>query len=296
MNHICQWVENPESERGLDLLGQAGTGRSSIAHQIARLFDKKCLGSYVAFLRTENSKDVVCGLFTALAHDLSVRYSPFKLALKRAMTGSLSLRGTRDYPRLFERLLLEPLRDLQFDDTILIIIDGLDESSLTIGKNGLHSFLARRLIELPSNFRVLITSRPESVIETAFANARSIRTLYMDDAYLAANTRQDIGLYLQDELPKNLFKDHGGKLMEASEGLFQWAAVACRFISSTSSLGLSDNECVQRLLGHSRGLSGQGLLDNLYEEVLKEYFKTEESQVLFRSMMGQLFAAMKPLY
>jgi NACHT domain len=295
LNHISQWIQNPESERGLVLLGQAGTGKSSIAHEIAHLFDKKCLASYIAFLRAENSKDVVCGLFTKLAHDLSVRYSPFKLALKRAMMGCSSLRGTRDYPRLFERIILEPLRNLQLDDIILIIIDGLDESGLTIGKNGLHSFLAERLIELPSNFRVLITSRPVSVIETAFANAESIRTIYMDDAYLAANTRQDIGLYLQKVLPKDLFKNHGGKLKEASEGLFQWAAVACSFITGTGSLGLSDNECVQRLLGHSRGLSGQGLLDNLYEEVLKEYFKTEESQVQFRSVMGHLFAAMEPL-
>ena len=294
LNHISQWVENPESERGLVLLGQAGTGKSSIAHQIARLFDTKCLGSYVAFRRTENSKDAVCRLFTTLAHDLSVRYSPFKLALKRAMTGSSSLHGTRDYPRLFERLLLQPLENLRLDDTVLIIIDGLDESGLTIGKNGLHSFLAQRLIELPSNFRVLITSRPEHGIETTFTNAESVHTLYMDDAQLAADTKNDISMYLQDELPEGVFTSHGGKLIGASEGFFQWAAVACGFINSTR-LDLGDNECVQRLLGHSRGLSGQGLLDNLYEQVLKEYFKTEESQVLFRSVMGQLFAAIEPL-
>ena len=102
-------------------------------------------------------------------------------------------------------------------------------------------------------------------------------------------------MYLQDELPEDVFKSHGGKLMEASEGFFQWAAVACGFINSTTRLGLSDNECVQRLLGHSRGLSGQGLLDNLYEQVLKEYFQTDKSQVLFRSVMGQLFAAIEPL-
>jgi hypothetical protein len=46
---IIKWVENPESERVLLLLGQAGTGKSSIAHEIARRFDDKCLDSYFAF-------------------------------------------------------------------------------------------------------------------------------------------------------------------------------------------------------------------------------------------------------
>jgi hypothetical protein len=54
------------------------------------------------------------------------------------------------------------------------------------------------------------------------------------------------------------------------------------------------NKRVQRILGHSRGRSG-GLLDTLYEEVLKEYFKTDEAKTLFRSIMGQIFAAIEPL-
>jgi hypothetical protein len=110
-----------------------------------------------------------------------------------------------------------------------------------------------------------------------------------------ANTEQDIGLYIQSKLCEDVFKDHGSKLMQASEGLFQWAAVACGFINSPASLGLSYNECVQYLLGPSQGLSGEGPLDNLYEEVLQGYFNSDEAQVLLRSIMGQLFSAIEPL-
>jgi hypothetical protein len=35
-------------------------------------------------------------------------------------------------------------------------------------------------------------------------------------------------------------------------------------------------------------------LDNLYEEVLKEYFKSPEAQDIFRSVMGQFLAAVQP--
>jgi NACHT domain len=294
LNYIIDWVQNPRSERALVLLGQAGTGKSSIAHEVARRLDDKCLGSYFAFLRKERPKDEAYQLFTTLARDLSDRNPAFKHALGRVIKDKSSLRGTRDYRTLFECLLLEPLKNLPPASPILIVIDALDESEAAIGKNGLHTFLAQRLGDLPPNFRILITSRPESGVEPAFANARSVRTLYMDDPQLATDTEQDIGIYLRNELPEKVYKDHGGELAKAAEGLFQWAAVACGFINSPASLGLSKKESVRRLLDHPRGRK-EGLLDSLYEEVLKEYFKSNEAQTVFRSVMGQLLAAFEPL-
>jgi hypothetical protein len=296
LDHIVKWVDNRNSKRGLVLLGQAGTGKSSIAHEIARRFHNRCLGSYFAFLRREGSKYDAYHLFTTLARDLSDRHPIFKRELGKVIKDDSALRGSRDYRTLFEHLLLEPLSNLSLPGPILIIIDALDESGDTNGKIGLHTFLAQRLIDLPSNFCVLITSRPEHGIEHAFTNASSVETLYMNDIKLASKTEQDISVYLQKELPQGVFKEHGVKLAKASEGLFQWAAVACGFIKgSPTALGLSTETRVQHLLEHTRGRNGEGLLDNLYEEVLKEYFTTDEAQSLFRAIMGQLFAAFEPL-
>jgi NACHT domain len=296
LDYIVKWVENRESQRGLVLLGQAGTGKSSIAHEAARFFENKCLGTYVAFVRKEGSKDEAYQLFTTLARDLSDRYPPFKLALGRALKNDPSLRSTRRYRTLFDSLLLEPVKNIQLSDPILIVIDALDESGDAIGQNGLHNFLAQHLFELPSNVRILITSRPENGIERAFCNALSVRTLYMDDHKLAAKTEQDIGLYLRNELPLNLFERHGVNLAKAAEGLFQWAAVASGLINNPPpSFGFSKKQVIQRLLGHSRGRDGQDPLDQLYGEVLEGYFKPLAAQTLFRSVMGQLFAALVPL-
>ena len=295
LDHIVNWVENPQSRRGLVLLGQAGTGKSSIAHEVAHLSDRKRLGSFFTYLRREQSKDEAHHLFTTIARDLSDRYPPFKLALGRAIKDDSSLRVSRDYRILFERLLLEPLKSLQLGSPILIIIDALDESGDAIGHRGLHTFLSQRLSDLPANFRVLVTSRPEHGIELAFAKASSVDTISMDDSNLAANTQEDILKYIQTMLDPDVFKVHGVELAKAAEGLFQWAAVACGFINSTASIGLGDNECVQRLLGRSRGLNGEGLLDNLYEQILEGYFKSDEAQILFRSVMGQVFVAVEPL-
>jgi NACHT domain len=293
LDYIFKWVENPKSERTLVVLGQAGTGKSSIAHEVARRLEKTCLGSYFAFRRGEGSKGKAYQLFTTLACDLSNHNPAFKLALGKAIKENLSLRNTRDYRTLFERLLLEPLKNLKFDDPILIVIDALDESGGSIDEQGLYTLLAQRLSELPSNFRILITSRPESGIKPAFANALSAHILSINDAELA-KTEQDIGVYLRSKLPPAVFEVHGVKLTKAAEGLFQWAAVACGFINSSSRLGLSKTQCVERLLGHARGQTGQGPLDSLYEEVLKEYFESPEAHGIFRSVMGQLLAAVQP--
>jgi hypothetical protein len=295
LEYIIKWVENPKSKRGLVLLGQAGTGKSSIAHEVARRYENKGLGSYFAFLRKEGSKDDAYQFFTTLARDLSDCHPGFKRALGQVVRDNSSLRGSRDYRTLFERLLLEPLRDLQLPAPILIVVDALDESGDAIGKKGLHTFLAQRLVDLPSQFRVLITSRLEDGIEPAFIKASSVDILHINDVKLAAKTEQDIAIYLQNELPPDVFKDYGVELAKAAEGLFQWATVSCGFINSPASIGLTMKKRIQRLLGRSRGRHREGLLDNLYEEVLKGYFKSDEARTLFRFIVGQILAAIEPL-
>ena len=153
LDFIVNWVDNPDSERSLILFGQAGTGKSSIAHEIARRFDTlHRLTSSFIFLRKERPKPH--HLFTTLARDLSDRYPSFRAALGRVIKDNSSLRvGTRDYPTLFQSLILEPLKDLHIVGPILVVIDALDESGDMTGGNGLHEFLARNLYRLPSNLR-----------------------------------------------------------------------------------------------------------------------------------------------
>ncbi|KAH9055461.1 hypothetical protein EDB87DRAFT_1316370 [Lactarius vividus] len=149
LDFIVDWVNNPSSKRCLVLFGEAGTGKSSIAHEIARRFDNMHrLTSSFIFLRKEQSKPH--HLFTTLARDLSDRYPSFKAALGRLVKDNSSLRvGTRDYATLFQSLILEPLKGLHVIGPILVVIDGLDESGDATGRTGLHTFLAENVIRLP---------------------------------------------------------------------------------------------------------------------------------------------------
>jgi len=298
LDFIVDWVNSPSSERSLVLFGQAGIGKSSIAHEIARRFDEMHrLTSSFIFMRKEQSKHEAHHFFTTLAHDLSDRYPSFKAALGRIVKGDSSLRvRTRDYPTLFESLILKPLKDLHIIGPILVVIDALDESGDTTGRNGLHTFLAKNLFKLPSNFRVVITSRPEDGIQSAFDAAPSARIKYMNDSQLAALTDDDILTFLQNLLPSDEFEKHGVALARKAEGLFQWAAVAGRFIlDPPECFGFSKKRCINHLLKLTTDRDRQDPLDDLYKEVLEGYFTHPETRFLFRSVVGQLITAFEPL-
>jgi hypothetical protein len=81
LEHVVNWIENPESKRWLVLLGRAGTGKSTIANEITCHFDSKYLGSYFAFRRKEDSRDDAYQLFTTLARDHSDRHRTFNESL-----------------------------------------------------------------------------------------------------------------------------------------------------------------------------------------------------------------------
>jgi hypothetical protein len=298
LDYIINWVNNPASERALVLFGQAGTGKSSIAHDIARLFDKMHrLASSFIFLRREQTVRHAYHLFTTLARDLADRYPSFKIALGNVVRDNTALRvGTRDYDTLFESLILEPLKDLHIVGPILVVIDALDESGDTISRTGLHAFLAKNLIRLPSNFRVVITSRPEHAIVSALLKAQSVNIKYMDDTELAAETHGDILTFFHQRLFSNEFRPYVEALAVKAEGLFQWAAVASQFIlDPPARFDYSEETCIKHLLEPSSNRHGQDLLDDLYKEVLEGYFKDQEARDLFRSVVGQLITSIEPL-
>ena len=298
LDFITNWVNNPVSERALVLLGQAGTGKSSIAHEVARQFDKMHrLTSSFIFVRREQSERKAYHLFTTLARNLADRYLSFKIALGNVVKDKTDLRlGTRDYGTLFESLILEPLKDLHIIGPILVVIDALDESGDTASRTGLHAFLAKNLIRLPSNFRVLITSRPEHAIVSALAEAQSVRIKYMDDTELASEAHTDILIFLREKLSSDKFGNYVEPLAKKAEGLFQWAAVASQLVlDPPERFDYSEEMCIKHLLEPSTNRRGQDLLDGLYKEVLDGCFKDEEARDLFRSVVGQLIISIEPL-
>lgn len=289
INAISNWVNDPESSQVLLLFGQAGTGKSSIAHEMAHRF--KAVNRLTTFFSFEHSRSPYL-FFTTLIRDLCDSYPAFKEVLKNTIKNNTSVLNTRAYSNLFQCLLRDPLEKLHFIGPIFVIIDALDESR----DFHLQSFLATRLSELPLNFRILITSRPEATIVNAFEAASSIERMDMDDPVLAAGVDEDILLYLQANLSPSIVSLYSSELIQKAEGLFQWAAVVCDYIHRPSA-GLTPRDCIRRLLMPSEMDRAPNHLDRLYLTVLSAQFDMEDRLIRcrFQSVMGLILASFEPL-
>src|SRR6266498_295864 len=113
LNSINDWVHDvdPSSPKVLILFGQAGTGKSSIAHEIANRFDctNRLTTSY-CFVRGNPSSREPHRLFTTLVRNLCTRYPAFNAALRAVIKNKPELVSADDYSTFFLSLIVEPLK------------------------------------------------------------------------------------------------------------------------------------------------------------------------------------------
>ena len=198
--------------------------------------------------------------------------------------------------RAIQKFILEPAKALTTVGPILIVIDALDESAEEASRKTLLDVLAKGISDLPSNFRILITTRPERDIVSAFSDNQHIFCKHMNAIDKASNDA-DIALFIESQLSGvySLALEWPNKhwcrmLMQSSGGLFQRASTACRAIKETKG-GLRPTERLSRFVSSGRGL------DALYVEVLRQAFDTEDDTVMscFRSVMGAILVTKIPL-
>ena len=307
LDEITDWINSTEDVPRVYLLsGGAGTGKSSIAHTVARRFDALGrLGSSFCFDATYQAERRPDNVLSTVARDLANHNPQIKRALWKVIHDNDSLRTTRDVAAQFENLILKPTANLTITGPTLIVIDALDESGDVKSRRVLLSLLAKRMIELPDNFRILLTSRPLEDIDKFFLE-NHIKVQRMD-AIDDTLTKRDILAYIRAQLsgsngrPLEGFGDTQCNLLaESSEGLFQYAYVMCGSITGADGkAGSTPMRRFQRLLGSAAGVRRRGmeLLDDLYSKVLHQLLDTNDLEAMdtFRSVMGLIVAALEPL-
>ncbi|THH21102.1 hypothetical protein EW146_g406 [Bondarzewia mesenterica] len=304
LDEITEWINSAEDTRRVFLLtGAAGTGKSAIAHTIAsRFHELRRLGSSFCFDRTYQAERRPDNLFSTVARDLASRDLHFKRALWQVVHDDKSLRTTRDVTTQLENFILRPAAQLAMAGPLVIVIDALDESGDHSSLRVLFSLLTRKMAELPSNFRILLTSRPLIDIEDLSFGNDSI-VLKRMETISHSSTNHDILLYIRAQLTDidrrlNFFDDAKCRLLaHKSEGLFQWAFTACEAIKGQGKGGSSPIERFKRLASATPRRSGMAPLDHLYSEILSQLFDVDDVVVMarFESVMGQVMTAFEPL-
>jgi hypothetical protein len=200
-----------------------------------------------------------------------------------------------------KNFILEPAKRLETVGPIFFVIDAVDESGDRTARTSLLKALLANLTKLPSNFRILVTSRPDNDIEQQLGSNSLVLRKSMEKVEW---TGRDIRRYIDRELSIPRFNDKwpNGKwldgLVELAEGLFQWAYTACRFIEGDGKAGHDPVKRLADLLSENSGKSHPlNKLDKLYMAILRQTLPTDNPDYakMFKSVMACVLTARQPL-
>ncbi|KAI6103703.1 hypothetical protein EDD16DRAFT_299992 [Pisolithus croceorrhizus] len=237
LRDIMNWINDPDinAPRILWLHGQAGRGKSAIAHTVASwVKDVGGLGSCFCFARDRQADRRDEKIFTTIARDLAGRDQSFRRALADALSKDHTLKTTPDVVQQWRKLILEPLSKANgaIVGKVVVVIDALDESGPNASREHILSLLrSPEAAQLPSNFRILLTSRPLADIKRVLTTAVHVKAITLDDIPILEAER-DLQLYISAELRPHpeIGPAEVRRISQKSDGLFEWARLACRFI------------------------------------------------------------------
>ncbi|KAK7464481.1 hypothetical protein VKT23_006651 [Stygiomarasmius scandens] len=243
IKYVVRWaLDSSPAHKLLFIQGMAGTGKSTLATTIADYFAQlKRLGAFIYFNRDMPERNRSLGVIRTLSYQLCQFDSRIIDKVVTAFENNVRMTGM-PLEVQFQELITTPLNSVEAiaeEGPILIVIDALDECS-DEGQSDRQQFfkiLSTNIALLPSTVRVIITSRTERVASAIFNSRLPHITVYE----LEGNPK-DIELYIRRELSNIaaldsvLIKDKWPdeqllqKLVQRANGLFIWAAVACKFV------------------------------------------------------------------
>jgi len=305
LRDICDVLNNPSEDapRVCLLTGVAGSGKSAVAHSIARLYDEqKRLGSSYCFSGTDVASRNPKNLFSTIARDLSDHDPQYKTALWGVVKADRALRTSQSPMEQIQKLIIEPTRYLDAIGPLVIVIDALDESGDQAGRRQLLGAISKQIAEnaLPTNLRFLITTRPENDILTALRPGPHVVCKQMSDIPQHI-VDGDIEKFIHHSLHKYTElescwpdKEWCRLLVHHSQHLFQWASTACHFIDGEGAVGLDPRERLDGLL-QAANTDGGHSLDKLYQTILNQLFTLGDTRERFRTVMAVVLALNEPL-
>ena len=302
LNEIVDWINNKDAAtpRIFWLYGQAGKGKSAIAHTIAlHARNVSMLGSCFCFSRVRQHEALHLKLFPTIAHDFVGRDLRVRRVLDVVVSKNFySSKKTLNTMEMWKKLIVEPLSKLEgsFTGNVVVVIDALDETGTEHTRRAILYSLTDCRVKLPANIRILLTSRPLSdITEVLDTNQHGILARSLDSID-RKSTIHDIHLYVSTRLSN--FGDtfshwHFQRLAEKSDGVFEWARLACDFVSSKN--GVMPKEAFDEIMCHTPG-SGRTLLDEMYTTFLRDLIRgSEERRMAFCSVMRQILWLKEPL-
>ena len=194
LKQVNEWSsnQNKHDSRILLLTAGPGFGKSVFAAKVCDDFEKKgkLAASHFCDFSDSNLRDPMM-MLQSLASQMCDTVVGFKEKLLDQLKRPHKVRNLKD---AFGIYLQNPLDELEVEEAILVVIDGLDESAAD-DKNEIVNLNADYFPSLPECIKVLVTSRPEIIV----AKLRGLRKINLKSN--DANNGSDLELYLKAYLP-----------------------------------------------------------------------------------------------
>ena len=233
-DQIMAWAQNGSYSipKVFWFTGPAGSGKTTIAHSIAKKLDNAgMLGSAFFFKCDKADQSDPAKVITTLAYDMASHNLNFKVALADILKVD-SLIPT-SLSAQFEKILLRPLVACGQTEHLCLVLDAFYECGTHESREPLLAALAGLLPKLPGNIKLFVTSctqGPNADIDQVFAKQLASMTNHLD--LDSTDNQADILQYTQyrlkkiaqtkelDEMWPEL--DTIQKLADSADGLFLW--------------------------------------------------------------------------
>jgi len=295
LRKISTWSREIDGPPICWLQGPAGSGKSTIAHTIAKQCDDdRMLAFSFFFSRGRLDRSDTTKFFPTFAYQLAESFPAIQTSMRCALAGNPSIPHLRLSDQIV-KLIVEPILTIERPiPSMIVVIDALDEC----GEENFLQELIRLLVDTTNQlpFRILFTSRPETYIQQTFESP-SIKSKSYFLALRDFDARDDIHEFLQLHLSKIREKEHQlmrgvprpwpsrqelEVLVKQSEGLFIYVSTLLKFVADGRGL---PQEKLQVVMTAHTGV------DPLYDQVLSAARKFE----YFERVVGTIINLRWPL-
>lgn len=299
---VADWAEASDSKCIFWLSGMAGTGKSTIARTVAQSFDEKgLLGASFFFKKGEADRGNAKRFVSTIARQLMTSNRELARGISRVIEDDPDL-STKALSQQFDKLLLQPLLKLEFDETIsaVIVIDALDECGNEDDIRVILQLLPKLQESKFVRLQVFLTSRPELHIRHGLKQNDDHQDLILHELPSSV-IEHDIRLFLENRFStiskKKEIKDWPGnetieKLVKMSSPLFIFAATICRFVEEDYEV---PEERLEAVFQHP-ALTSSSQMERIYLPVLNHRVSASSGLMKdFQDIVGVIILLAAPL-
>ncbi|KAH9912090.1 uncharacterized protein BXZ73DRAFT_107636 [Epithele typhae] len=270
------------------LSGAAGSGKSTIAVELARRLDSGDLGASFFFATGDAERSSTRLFFPTIAYQVAKSQPNICRFIVKAV--SKHLEGGQHQQLQYEatNLLKNPLSSVErHHPAVILVVDALDECAEPIDHKQfgvMMNLLVSCAAEAPFPVKILFTSRPKDIVEdtitTSVGSSAKIYTLDLNDQCRESMDR-DVKILIQHELKtaypgRDLLEGRDKlveRLVERSEGLMLYGATAAGFLARKPD---DIDDRARHILSSPERAQFLGPLYDLYLKVLEKEYPEED--------------------